>query len=218
MAPQRRHYRGEIYARLFSVEPPDWSDAVQWEQYLMPRQVTALVRDARYPVKIEIDLAGGRPLCVGLRRLDERVRLDNGKVIERGPELTGALLRSLPLRMVMRDITSAVAHKIGKLSKRHLDPFGAEELVDAWLPVTATPGGLKRFQTEAFRPQRGRRLTDERLIAVADVYRRALHAGRPPTKRVAEAMHVARPTAGRWVMEARRRGFLPATEPRTARA
>lgn len=215
---QRRHYRGGSHARLFSVETLDWSGAVQWGQYLMPRQMTAVVRDSRYPVIIEIDLVGGRAHCVGLRRINERLRLDDSKVIEQGPELTGSFLRSLPLQMIMRDIASAVARKVGRLSRREFDPFAPDEPLDVWLPVRGTPGGIERFQTEAFRPQRGRRLTDDRLIAVADVYRNALHAGRAPTKAVADAMFVARPTAGRWVMEARRRGFLPATKPRTARA
>ena len=62
------------------------------------------------------------------------------------------------------------------------------------------------------RPSRGRRLTDEWLASVAAMYRDGLESGQNPTNHVAAVLHAARPTAGRWVMEARRRGLLgPAT-------
>lgn len=69
--------------------------------------------------------------------------------------------------------------------------------------------------TEAMRagrhvPQRGKRLSDEQLEEVAVIYRDALERGMPPTATVAKSKHLARSTAGRWVLEARRRGFLEA--------
>lgn len=54
----------------------------------------------------------------------------------------------------------------------------------------------------------GKRIPDEHFERVADVYRYAVKLGRPPTEGVAEAFDVARSTAGRWVVQARRRGFL----------
>jgi hypothetical protein len=69
-------------------------------------------------------------------------------------------------------------------------------------------GWLEAYRSEAHKPRRGQRLEDEHLAKVAEIYRDALATGRPPTQTVAEVMHTARPNAGRWVAEARRRGLL----------
>lgn len=55
---------------------------------------------------------------------------------------------------------------------------------------------------------RRRRLTDDQLRRVAETYRRAVANGGWPKQVVAAEMHVSDSTAGRYVMEARRRGFL----------
>ena len=66
-------------------------------------------------------------------------------------------------------------------------------------------------------PRRGVRVSDEHLLNVARVYRNALAAGEPPTAAVEKKFFTKRANAGRWVMEARRRGFLdPAPRPRQA--
>ncbi len=58
------------------------------------------------------------------------------------------------------------------------------------------------------RPEPGKRLRDEHFKQVADVYRYAIRLGRPATAAIGEAFDVSRSTAGRWVVETRRRGFL----------
>lgn len=77
-------------------------------------------------------------------------------------------------------------------------------------PVTASNrargGFLDVYDSSLMR--RGKRLPDAHLKRVADVYREALAKREPPTATVAKTMHTARSNAGRWVMEARRRGFL----------
>lgn len=58
---------------------------------------------------------------------------------------------------------------------------------------------------------RRRVLDDDHYREVADVYRQALADDDPqPVNRVKEELHSARSTAGRWVGEARKRGFLGA--------
>lgn len=63
------------------------------------------------------------------------------------------------------------------------------------------------------RPRRRNSVTDDHLREVADTYRRALAAGAPPTKEVAERMGASHSTAARWVKMARDKGFLGATSP-----
>jgi hypothetical protein len=64
------------------------------------------------------------------------------------------------------------------------------------------------FMRALARPEPGKRLSDEWLERVAEVYRDALSHDLPPTDTVANELHCSRSTAGRWVMEARERGKL----------
>jgi len=66
--------------------------------------------------------------------------------------------------------------------------------------------------------RRGSRMPDSHLQEVARVYREALAAKKPPVQAVQRHFRVggrpvSRSTAGRWVFEARRRGFLGPTQP-----
>jgi hypothetical protein len=65
-------------------------------------------------------------------------------------------------------------------------------------------------------PRRGKRLDDEHYQHVAEIYLDARTRGAPPTDTVARRMYTARSNAGRWVMEARRRGHLPPIRPRSS--
>jgi hypothetical protein len=63
-------------------------------------------------------------------------------------------------------------------------------------------------------PNRRGRVDDEKLTRVAAVYREADKAGTPPKQAVAACENVSIPTAGRYIMIARKRGFLgPAKGP-----
>jgi hypothetical protein len=77
-------------------------------------------------------------------------------------------------------------------------------------------GTVDAFLAELPRTQRGRRLSDEDLQRVAEIYREALADRKPPTKAVERALPTSRSNAGRLVQEARRRGFLGAATPRRA--
>jgi hypothetical protein len=73
------------------------------------------------------------------------------------------------------------------------------------------PGSASAAIRAELRHHSYQRIDDALLQEVSDVYRTA---DRHPTKAVAERFGVPRPTAARWVMTARRRGFLePAERP-----
>jgi hypothetical protein len=78
-------------------------------------------------------------------------------------------------------------------------------------------GALKAAKELFSRYQREdlfKRVNDEALGLVADLYRWATMVGDPPTQTVAvHLFHGVRPTAARWVMRARQRGFLGPAEP-----
>jgi hypothetical protein len=72
---------------------------------------------------------------------------------------------------------------------------------------------LREIEQKAHRPHRGKKLSDVHLREVAKVYRAALKDAKPkPTKAVQQHFYTARANAGRWVAEARRRGFLGEAE------
>jgi len=83
------------------------------------------------------------------------------------------------------------------------DRAGSEGWFDAYLA-----------EVKPHKAQRGRRLEPAHFEQVAEAYRVAVQGAVPPTKAVADKFDVPYSTAGRWVMEARRRGFLaPAPAP-----
>lgn len=58
---------------------------------------------------------------------------------------------------------------------------------------------------------------NESLGRVSFEYQRAVREGRPPTQAVVDALGLTRSTAGRWIAQARREGFLePATPGRAS--
>jgi hypothetical protein len=71
----------------------------------------------------------------------------------------------------------------------------------------------REYTQDARRPRSGSPVTDEHLRQVAELYRAALKQGDPPTQTIANALHVARSTAARWVAAARGRGLLGAATP-----
>ena len=59
----------------------------------------------------------------------------------------------------------------------------------------------------------GRRLNNAFYAQVADAYHAAATLGRPPRTAIAEVAGVSTDVAGRWVYEARKRGYLAKTNP-----
>jgi hypothetical protein len=105
-----------------------------------------------------------------------------------GAPLTAAGIR-VPLRELVTEATSLVGARDDS-SHPEPEPF------------------MRALGEEVARPEPGKRLSDEWLKRVAAVYRDALSRGLPATDTVAEAFPISRSTAGRWVVEARRRGLL----------
>jgi hypothetical protein len=177
-------------AMTIILEPGSWDEPVRWGRYLFPRSVTATV--GYLPnglVDLEVAIVDGRPACVGIWKHAD------------GPPLSGEFLRQVPIGRIVREIASRVAQE-GDLTPGRL----------------RTRQEARRLASKAYHPQRGRRLSDEHLEDVADVYRIAYNENRWPTETVMQKFGTSRATAGRWVAEARRRRFLPPTNERQALA
>jgi hypothetical protein len=96
--------------------------------------------------------------------------------------------------------------------------FRSPSAADEETIKASAPDVLAKLEKNVHQPQRGKRLSDAHLREVAKVYREALKADKPkPTKAVMQHFFTARANAGRWVAEARERGFLGKAEaPRQA--
>ena len=185
------------------------------------------MEDPRYPVKLTIIVDDGRPICTGIQRIEESVLLSDGSLLEEGgPRITSTLLHRIPVERLVNEIVEMYAREEGRVRRLEIDPL--EELpviedekgmIRAKLPVYGREGGFEEFR-EALeaagvnpkyeRPRgRGHRLSDDQLKDVAKTYRLALKSGTAPVKAVQDAFGpISRSAAGRWVEEARRRGFL----------
>ena len=75
--------------------------------------------------------------------------------------------------------------------------------------VTAELERLDTVRETPVGPKRGSRITDDTLQEIADVYQQAQRRGSPVTYAVASHFHVSESTAGKRIMKARERGFLP---------
>jgi hypothetical protein len=107
-------------------------------------------------------------------------------------EIQGAV--SLPLEKLMRYAISAACRRVG-----HSGRDGE--------PVTDAMSKPRK------RAARGR-VTDDEFERAAKIYASALVEGRrDPVSCVAQTLRLSRSTAGRRIVEARRKGYLPATEP-----
>ncbi len=176
----------------------------------VPERFSATVLDSRYPVRIEIAIEDGRALCIGIRRIEGRTRLRDGsakgKWIDGGPPLTASFLRTLPLDRIIRELVDEAAVRLDRL----FDPLSQREL-EAWLPATGSIRGREDLR-ETRRGGRGIKLPDSDLRRAVSIYRKALRSGKPPTKAVADEMHISRSTAGRWIFEARKRHLMGPTD------
>ena len=76
--------------------------------------------------------------------------------------------------------------------------------------TAAMAAGMVELESDA--PGR-RRMTDEHLIDVANVYRAAWQEGGNPTQAVANRFGTSHSTAARWVGLARKAEYLPSTDP-----
>jgi len=176
--------------------------------YELPSYFDAVATDVpRLPYEVHV---GVRMLRSGPRA--ERVELvqlkdDRGRPV--GPYVTSAAFRDLALT----DLLERAAEEAATVAVRH--ERGEDGSASGTL---REPTDDERGRFVARYRRDGRRLPDdERLAAVAETYRQAMVLGERPTQAVADALGVARSTAGRWVQEARTHGYLrPAPGPRMA--
>jgi hypothetical protein len=124
-----------------------------------------------------------------------------------GPITPGAANVTIPVRRVALAVNASEAIKAG-LEKRMAEKVplpGTAEWVEAF-------GGFAkpelRFVLE--RPA-GHRLSDAFYLDVARAYRGALERGLNPRTVIANDTDVSLDVAGRWIYQARKRGFLPKT-------
>jgi hypothetical protein len=81
-----------------------------------------------------------------------------------------------------------------------------------WAELDRVTTELERLDTvreTPVGPKRGSKIADDTLREVADVYQKATRLGSPVTRAVATHFHVSESTAGKRIMKARERGFLP---------
>lgn len=135
-------------------------------------------------------------------RVDDRTRSEVTLAGLRNIRIGELKRRAIRLAMVEMDFTGS------RIALRH--PALGDQIDDP-------PDAIWNIEQRAHRPRRGKKLSDAHLQEVAEVYREALSLRKPPTKAVMQHFFTARANAGRWVAEARKRGFLGKAEaPRRA--
>jgi hypothetical protein len=219
-----QHFRGRN-VRLYSVLLPATAEryvrhgASLW----FPGRVTVFVRDARYPVRLDISFEEGRPVCSAIARLEaealegrESLLLDDGTWIRRGPPLTTGLLR-LPLERIVKDIAAELALETRRIPVETVDPLRQLEQLQpdeqanvvVALPAYGEEGGLDRardnLRTRSAPPvRRGRRVSHEEIEEAAQLAAKARIRGRSEIEAVKKGLHVSRSTAIRRLKEARK--------------
>ncbi len=154
----------------------------------VPRRVSVAIygeaADEHLPFvgKAELRFQGGRLEVVSLTL----------RQMEGGPPVGGELLRAIPLAIVRWVVQRVVT---GVAPTDESDPPVA--LMASMASLTKSP-----------REVAAAGLSDEALALTASIYRRALVSGDPPARAVHKSLGIPRSTAGRWIMLARRRGFL----------
>jgi hypothetical protein len=161
------------------------------------RRFAATMKLAEAEVTLDVDVDDqGVATC---RRIELSAELVNGELLRRVPvgRLVAAAMTAAHFRFVPRDEPSGGALRIDFGEKIARLPSGAESVEF-----------YERYAQNARRPRRGSPLTEENLRQVADLYRAAMRRGDPPTQTIAQAMHITRSTASRWVAAAREKELL----------
>lgn len=192
-------------------------DTVEWRpwprpggKWYLPSRFTALVEMPSIPNAVELRMRvteDCRPICSSLtvwraRTLHnvvqtERMDQPHDMTETTVSEISSEGLRRVPAsRLIRWAILGACHHRPGDEGRRgkHDPPS-----LDEWSALFATEGKRRRHA-----------LNDAHFQKVADVYRSAVKLG-TPTRAVAAHFTAGESTAGRWVVEARRRGFLGKT-------
>jgi len=206
--PRETPWRG-LTISGFVVEAWDAELVPFGGRFQAPARFSARVTDERYPVRLTIHIDDGQPMLHALERLPG------------GPPLTGALLRAIPLERLVREVAWTTVYEPQLMERAEAKRLGHPDEAAARpgepLPVLrgllGRAGGLQELQKlpqGRHRPRSGVAVPDSTLEQVAAIYRQALAQGIGPTKAVWAQFkpRISRSTAGRWVGEARKRGFL----------
>jgi len=162
----------------------------------LPEGFEVLFDDPTLPllVRLDFDMIDERPSCQVISLWNRH----QGEIAE----ITSERLRRIPVGRLVQEAIMAAVHRSPSKRGRRKEPPSLVEFSDEY----------RRIGNRAARKQ-GQAYTDDHYRRVAEIYRTALHSKDHPTKAVAVGFTVTPSTAGRYVMEARRRGFLGPTEP-----
>lgn len=117
-------------------------------------------------------------------------------------------LRTIPLRRIVLAVRANEGLRERLAAK--LDQVTPEAgSADFWKALT----GFPQPELPPIERPAGRKLSDEFYATVAERYRDAAARGLNPRTAIADAASVSTDVAGRWVREARKRAFLPPTQP-----
>jgi len=124
------------------------------------------------------------------------------------PGLSPETLRAIPLKRILLAVGASESLRAA-LQRRLTETVPEVGTVEFHRAFTSWVHEEPPLRLQ--RPK-GRALPDEFFAKVAETYRAATIRGWPPRTAVAEAAGVSTDVAGRWVREARKREYLPATE------
>lgn len=191
--------------------------ALRWHARRMARSVITWSKGS------SIDFSAGKVHIAGLTaprrtlvniqiRLDDEPAADGRAVVEFNDESGRFELREIEFRSEPgHSLTGEILRAIPLASL--LDHARPSDWEQRQLPpgvVRHGPYGLLTEEAQARMKEAGP--VTETLRMVATIYQVAYAMGDPPTKQVAAAFDVPRPTAERWVRRARERGFLGESE------
>jgi hypothetical protein len=156
----------------------------------LPTRYDVEIDDPECPILLEIHVAvvDGQPRCAELR-----CRPRPG-----GPPVSSENLRRVPLARYVRESAALYSMRVVV--------YDAGQVL-----VSSTGTGDEPLLARAAQQRPRQHMTDDLLRDVARVYS---EAGTKPTLAVMRRFYLSRPTAGRWVVLARKRGFLPELPPR----
>jgi hypothetical protein len=199
----------------YSVEY-DPASMVDWGGLRVPEAFAACFEDERLRVRVDVVIEAEGPECVAISRLDHD-----------SPPLRSE--RRFPLRAMVNAAVRAAAFEIVEVPierVRSLQAAGRVVLhpnsrlvpdkhgsVRLYAPAFGDGGGDSE-RTAASRPHPPQSDVDWRRVA--ELYRRAVSAGSPPSEVIAAEFGVSRATARKWVQGTRERGFLRAALGRRA--